>query len=103
MLGARREMQGVKPILAEIKAAVDGVPQGVRAALVDDFAAVGNTLSDCRDRVNTALEEWAKTGAKLQRYLEDHNGKQESTEPKPSPAPVTGAAGCDPKTNPQEG
>jgi molecular chaperone GrpE (heat shock protein) len=79
LTGARRELQLVIDAQKQLQEGIDKMPDAIQARLVGDFESIGDTLSDLHTRsgeihnnVTKALQEWATTGARLQRYLEVH-------------------------------
>jgi hypothetical protein len=92
LTGARRELQLVIDAQKQLQEGIDKMPDAVQARLVGDFESIGDTLTDLHTRtgeihtnVSKALQEWATTGARLQRYLEVHE-KVEPGEPCKDPA-----------------
>lgn len=87
--------------LATIAARLDNIPattaQAVQKALVDDFNAIGDKLTDMRNQVNAALTEWQGLGAKMHQYMtaatvtakksDAEQPEQGAEKPEPAPAP----------------
>jgi hypothetical protein len=98
LLGMRREVQiahgGQAEKLDAIFAKIELVPVEVKSVLAEDFERVGTALSSLRlqndmqsRQLDSALEDWAKTGAKLAGMIRSEDSKSEQEkEPRPPEA-----------------